>query len=110
MPRPLRLVLTASGAASCLIATVITGTQLLAVSLLSPCLAAGARLCTGSQQSPVSSPLSALPDASQDLKYGGAGANAPTVAINAAGCLLFAALFLADQRAADMRITRRDAV
>ena len=33
MPRPLRLVLTGSGAASCLIATVITGTQLLAVGL-----------------------------------------------------------------------------
>ncbi len=46
----------------------------------------------------------------QDLKYGSAGANAPTVAINAAGCILFAALFLADQRAADMRITRRIAV
>lgn len=73
-------------------------------------LAAGARLCTGSRQSPVSSSLSALPHASQDLKYGGPGANASTVAINGAGVLLFAALFLANQRAADTRIMRRDAV
>ncbi|CAL5219272.1 g1072 [Coccomyxa viridis] len=75
VPRPLRLVLTGSGAVSCLIATVITGTQLLS-----------------------------------DVKYGGGGASAPTVAINAAGCLLFAALFTADQRAADTRIARRDEV
>ncbi|CAK0744806.1 hypothetical protein CVIRNUC_001575 [Coccomyxa viridis] len=75
VPRPLRLVLTGSGAASCLIATVITGTQLLA-----------------------------------DLRYGGSGDAIPTVAINAAGGLLFAALFTADQRAADTRISRRDKV
>ena len=49
-------------------------------------------------------------DASQDLKYGGSGAAIPTVAINAAGGLLFAALFTADQRAADTRISRRDKV
>ena len=46
----------------------------------------------------------------QDVRYGGAGTNAPTVAINAAGCLLFAAIFTADQRAADTRIARRDEV
>jgi len=49
-------------------------------------------------------------DVMQNLKYGGGGANAPTVAINAAGCLLFAALFTSDQRAADTRIARRDEV
>ena len=48
--------------------------------------------------------------ASQDLKYGGSGDALPTVAINAAGGLLFAALFTADQRAADTRISRRDKV
>ena len=48
--------------------------------------------------------------ASQDLKYGGSGATIPTVAINAAGGLFFAALFTADQQAADTRISRRDKV
>ena len=48
--------------------------------------------------------------ASQDLRYGGSGDAIPTVAINAAGGLLFAALFTADQRAADTRISRRDKV
>ena len=50
------------------------------------------------------------PVASQDLRYGGSGDTLPTVAINAAGGLLFAALFTADQRAADTRISRRDKV
>ena len=50
------------------------------------------------------------PVAWQDLRYGGSGDGIPTVAINAAGGLLFAALFTADQRAADTRISRRDKV
>ena len=49
-------------------------------------------------------------DALQDLRYGGSGNAIPTVAINAAGGLFFAALFTADQRAADTRISRRDKV
>ena len=49
-------------------------------------------------------------DALQDLRYGGSGDAIPTVAINAAGGLFFAALFTADQRAADTRISRRDKV
>ena len=46
----------------------------------------------------------------QDLRYGGSGDAIPTVAINAAGGVFFAALFTADQRAADTRISRRDKV
>ena len=103
LPRPLRLSLSLFGAISCLVATIISGTQLVSVSNFS---------CSSTPQfKQCCSVLHVLSSAVQQaIKYHEGTPQYSTVAINLAGCLAFGALFFVDRNAADARVSRREKV
>lgn len=99
LPRPLRLLLTGFGAASCAVATIISGAQYLAVS-------AGNDPALVLLRALIYAVLILVHLCMQALRYH-ESSNAGTVVIDLLGCLLFGALFCADRKAADARVERR---